>query len=188
MIQNHKPPSFFHTNTTVLHQAIWLGLMASDSNISCRWFLTSSTNGGGIHLNCSLKAVSSVTFIVCSMEWVQPNSTASNKNTSWYLAKSWHAASASSGVQETRPHKSNSSNNLPCLCLTVSPRVYGNHGTHWPPLAIAHPQGVQAQVMQLPPWPPVFSFGWSASMWCYSLHPQLLFYCLSLTWCTCYAQ
>ena len=37
-------------------------------NISHRWFQTSSTNGRGIHLNHSLKGVSSVTFIVCSME------------------------------------------------------------------------------------------------------------------------
>ena len=29
-------------------------LMAPDSNISLRWSLTSSTNGGGIHLKCSL--------------------------------------------------------------------------------------------------------------------------------------
>ena len=68
-------------------KTLWLGLMAPDSNISCRWLLTSSTNGGGICLNCSLKGVSSVTFMVCSVEWVQPNSTGSNENTSWYLAR-----------------------------------------------------------------------------------------------------
>ena len=119
-IQNCKLPSFFCTNTTALHQALWLGLMAPDSNISCRWLLISSTNRGGILLNCSLKGVSSVTFMVCSMEWVQPNSAGSNGNTSWYLTRSQHAVSASSGLQESRPLKSNSSNNLPCLCLTVS--------------------------------------------------------------------
>ena len=123
-IQNCKPPSFFCTNTTVLHQALWLGLMAPDSNISHRWLLTSSTKGGGIHLNHSLKWVSLVTFIVCSMEWVQPNSVGSKENTSWYLAKSWHAAFASLGVQESRLLKSNSSNSLPCLCLTVSLGVW----------------------------------------------------------------
>ena len=87
-MQNCRLPSFFCTNTTALHQALWLGLIAPDSNISCRWFWTSSTNGGGIHLNHSLKGVSSITFILCSMEWVQPNSTGSNENTSWYLARS----------------------------------------------------------------------------------------------------
>ena len=126
LIQNHKLPSFFCTNITELHQALWLGLVAPDSNISCRWFLTSSTNGRGIHLNCSLKGVSSVTFIVCSMEWVQPNSTGSNENMSWYLARSRWTASASSGAQESRPLKSNSSNNLPCLCLTVSLGAWGS--------------------------------------------------------------
>ena len=71
-----------------LHQALWLGLMAPDSNISFKWFLTSSTiSGGGIHLNHSLKGVSSVTFIICSVEWVQPNSAGSNESMSWYLAR-----------------------------------------------------------------------------------------------------
>ena len=80
--QKYKLPSFFLTSTTALHQALWLGLMAPDSNISLRWFLTSSTIGGGIHLNCSLNGVSSVTFIVCSVEWVHPRSAGSNKNMS----------------------------------------------------------------------------------------------------------
>ena len=123
-IQNHRLPSLFCTNTIVLHQALWLGLIVPDSNISHRWFQTSSTNGGGICLNCSLKGVSSITFIICSMEWVQPNSTGSNENTSWYLARSWQAASDSSGAQESRSLKSNSSNNLPCLCLMVSLGVW----------------------------------------------------------------
>ena len=98
--------------------------MALDSNISCRWLLTSSTKGGGIHLNNPLKGVSSVTFIVYSMEWVQPSFIGSNENTSWYSVKNWHVASASSGVQESRLLKSNSSNSLPCLCLTVSLEVW----------------------------------------------------------------
>ena len=123
-IQNHKLPSFFCTNTTVLHQALWLGLMALDSNISHRWLLTSSTKGVGICLNHSLKGVSLVTFIVCSKEWVQPNSIGSKENMSWYLAKSWHAVSASLGVQEPRPLKSNLLNSLPCPCLTVSLGVW----------------------------------------------------------------
>ena len=132
LIQNCKPPFFFHTNTTVLHQALWLGLMAPDSNISHRWLLTSSTNGGGIHLNHSLKGVSLVTFIVCSVEWVQPNSSGSNENTSWYSVKSQRAASASSGVQESRLLKSNSSNNLPCHCLTVSLEVWESQDSSAP--------------------------------------------------------
>ena len=131
-MQNHRPPSFFLTNTTVLHQALWLGWIAPDSSISCRWFLTSSTNSRGICLNCFLKGVSSVTFNVCSIEWVQPNSTGSNENMLWYLARSWQAASASLGDQESNPLKSNSSNSLPCLCLTVDLGVWGPWGSSPP--------------------------------------------------------
>ena len=67
-MQNCRPPSFFLTNTTALHHALWLGQIVSDSSISHRLFQTSSTRGGGIHLNHSLKGVSSVTLIVCSVE------------------------------------------------------------------------------------------------------------------------
>ena len=119
-MQKHKPPSFFLTSTTSLHQALWLGLMAPDSNISLRWFLTSSTISGGIHLNCSLKGVSSVTFMVCSVEWVQPSSTRSNENTSWYSARSRQASSANSWAHESKPLRSNSSNSLPHLCLIIN--------------------------------------------------------------------
>ena len=127
-MQNHRPPSFFLTNTTALHHALWLGLIVSDSSISHRWFQTSSTSGGGIYLNCSLKGLSSVTFIICLVEWVQPNSTGSNENTSWYLARSWWVASTSSGGQESNPLKSSSLNNFPCLCLTVNLGVSGSWG------------------------------------------------------------
>ena len=107
-----------------LHQALWLGLMVPDSNISFKWFLTSSTSCGGIHLNHSLKGVLSVTFMICSVEWVQPNSAGSNENTLWYSARSQQATSANSGVQEYRLLKSNSLNNLPSLCLTDSLGVW----------------------------------------------------------------
>ena len=131
-MQNCRLPSFFCTNTTALHQALWLGLIAPDSNISHRWFQTSSTNGGGICLNHSLKGVSSVTFIVCFVEWVQPNSAGFNENISWYLARSQWAASANSGAQESRPLKSNSLNNLQCLCLMVSLAVWEFWGSSTP--------------------------------------------------------
>ena len=95
-MQNCRPPFSFLTNTTMLHHALWLGLIVPDSSISCRWIWTSSTRGRGICLNHSLKGLSSVTFIMCSVEWVQPNSMGSNKNTLWYLAKRWWVASTSS--------------------------------------------------------------------------------------------
>ena len=65
-----------------------------------------------------------ISDFVCSMEWVQPNSAGSNENMSWYLARSQRAASTSSGALESRPLKSNLSNNLPCLCLPVSLGVW----------------------------------------------------------------
>ena len=79
-----------------------------------------------MHLNYSLNRVSSVIFIMCYVEWVQPNSAGSNENTLWYLTRSQQAASTSLGAQESRPLKSNSSNNLLCLCLTVSLGVCGS--------------------------------------------------------------
>ena len=94
--------------------------MALDSNISLRWFLTSSTIGGGIHLNHSLKGVSSVIFMVCLVERVQPSSARSNENTSWYSARSQHASSANSGAYVSKPLRSNSSNSLLHLCLIIN--------------------------------------------------------------------
>ena len=131
-MQNCKPLSFFLTSMMALHQALWLGLMALDSNISLRWFLTSSTISGGIHLKCFLNGVSSVTFMACSVECVHPSSAWSNKNTSWYLARSWWALSAISGAHESRLLRSNSSNNLPHLCLIVNLEVcWSGHTSFW---------------------------------------------------------
>ena len=131
-MQKHKPPSLFLTSMTALHQALWLGLMAPDSNISLRWFLTSSTIGGGICLNRSLKGVSSVTFMVCSVEWVQPSSAGSNENMSWYSARSWQASSANSGAHESKPLRSNSSKSLPHLFLIINFGVWrSGHVLSW---------------------------------------------------------
>ena len=63
---------FFLTNTTALHQTLWLGWIAPNSSISHRWFGTSSTNGRGICINCSLKGVSSISFIMYSVEGYSP--------------------------------------------------------------------------------------------------------------------
>ena len=131
-MQKCKPPSFFLTSTTVFHQALWLGLIALDSNISLRWSLTSSTIGGGILLNRFLNGVSSVTFMVCLVKWVHPSSAGSSKNMLWYLARSWQALSANSGSHESKPLKSNWSNSLPCLCLIINFGVWGlEHTSSW---------------------------------------------------------
>ena len=86
-IQKCRPPSFFLTNTTALHHALWLGWIAPESSISCKCVWTSSTNSRGIHLNHSLNGVSLVTLITCSVEWVQPSSLGSNEKMSWYSAQ-----------------------------------------------------------------------------------------------------
>ena len=172
-MQNHRPPSFFLTNTTALHHTLWLGLIVPDSIISCRWFQSLSTRGGGICLNHSLKGVSSVTFIMCLVEWVQPNSVGSNKNMLWYLAKSQQVASASSGGQESNPLKSSSSNSFPCLCLTVNFGVWGSLGS------FPHPTAGSSWVVWAPglpwlPWPLGFSFGGSvAKLYCFYHHDCL---------------
>ena len=122
------------------------------------------------NLNCSLKGMSSITFIMCSVEGVQPNSTGSNENTSWYLARSQQAASASSGDQESNPLKSNSSNSLPCLCLTVNLAVWGPWGSSPPPVS-GPPWVVWAPVALQLPWPLGFSSKGSVSKPCCSLPP-----------------
>ena len=186
-IQKCKLPSFFHTNTMALHHAHWLGLMAPDSNISFKWFLTSSTNGSGICLNRSLKGLSSVTFIICSLEWVQPNSAGSNENMSWYLARRQQAASASSGVHKSRPLKSNSLNNFPCLCLTVSLGVWESldssaPSTNCSPLG-GSGTGDAATTLA------TGVFFWRVCEYAVLFHTTTTaFYCLSSTQCMCSAQ
>ena len=61
-----------------------LGWIAPESNISCRCAWTSFTNGGGIHLNCSLNGVVLVTLITCSVECIQLSSLGSKEKMSWY--------------------------------------------------------------------------------------------------------
>ena len=96
--------------------------------------------------------------------------TGSNENTSWYLARSQWAASTSFGAHESRPLKSNSSNNLPCLCLMVSLGVWGSWGSS-APSSNCTSSGVWAQATLLLPWPLGFSSRGSVSMPCCSLPP-----------------
>ena len=105
---------------------LWLGQIVPESNISHKCLWISSTNGGGIHLNHCLNGVSWVTLITCLVEWVQPSSLGSSQKTLWYLAKRDQAEATSFGGQDSNPLRSNSSNNLSCLCFTV------NSGIWWP--------------------------------------------------------
>ena len=119
-IQNHRLPSFFLTT----HHHIAPGTLTGPDSAQLQHLLQVVHNllnqCWGICLNHSLKGVSSVTFIMCSIGWVQPNSAGSNKNMSWYSARSQQAASTSLGDQESNPLKSSSLNSLPCLCLAVN--------------------------------------------------------------------
>ena len=123
-MQKCRPLSFFQTNTTALHHALCLGQIAPESNISHKCLWTSSTNGGGICLNHSLKGISLVTLITCSVEWAQPSLLGSNEKMSWYLAKRDQVEAASSGGQDSNLLRSNSSNNFSCLCFTVSLSIW----------------------------------------------------------------
>ena len=158
-----------------------------DSSISHRWFWTSSTRGRGICLNHSLKGVSSVTFIMCLVEWIQPNSVGSNKNTSWYLAKSWQVASTSSGGQESNQLKSSSLNSFPCLCMIVNLGVWGSWDS-FPPPATGPPWVVWAPGVLWLPWPLGSSFRESVGKPNYSLPPWLPFYFFASSLCTCFVQ
>ena len=111
--------SFFWTSTTALHHILWLGWIVPESNISHRCAQTSSTNGEGICLICSLNGVSSVTLITCSITWGQPSSQGSKEKMLWYSVRSEWAESASSGGQDPKPLKSNFSNRFSCLCSVV---------------------------------------------------------------------
>ena len=94
-------------------------------------------------------------------------------------------ASASSGVHESRPLRSNSSNNLPCLCLTVSAGV----GKLWDSPAFSSNfspsggSGTGDATTALATGAFFLKGLWVGSI--VTVSPQLLFYCLSLTQYKC---
>ena len=61
-MQNRRPPSFLRTKTTMLHQGDWDRHITPPSNISWMCSRTSSTNGGAMCRNCSLKGLVSNNF------------------------------------------------------------------------------------------------------------------------------
>ena len=98
--------SFFQTRTTVLHQGLLLGLIAPACNLSFTCVLTSSSNGGAMHLNHSLKGSSSVTLMLCLTWMAHPNSLSSREKMSWYSINNSQACSAFSLGHWSRPDKS----------------------------------------------------------------------------------
>ena len=117
-MQKCRPPSFLHTNTTVLHHGLWLGWIAPTSNISftCAWTL--STIGGGILWNLSLKILSLITLISCFAKSVQPNSLGSREKILWYSTNRAWAAAWFPSDHSSRPDKSSCWKNTSLLCST----------------------------------------------------------------------
>ena len=111
-------PSFFLTSTTALHHGDWLGHMPPTSNMCQSEMHTSSSSGGGIHLNRSLSGLLSVIQISCSTMLVQPSSFPSNAKTSWKASTRSRAAMAFQGVQLLRPSRSNFSRSFLCCSAT----------------------------------------------------------------------
>ena len=105
-MQNCRPPSFLDTNTTPLHHGLWLGLIVPTANISfmCAW--TSSTIGGGILQNLSLKGSLSMTLISCFARSVQPNSPGSKEKMPWYSASRAQVAAWFLSDHPSRPDNS----------------------------------------------------------------------------------
>ena len=83
-MQKHRPLSFLHTNTTALHNCLWLGQIVPNSIISFTCAQTSSTIRGVILQNLSLKGLSSRTLISCFAKSIQPISPGSRERMSWY--------------------------------------------------------------------------------------------------------
>ena len=96
--------------------------------------------------------------------------------------------SASSGVHESRPLKSNSSNNLPCLCLTVSLGVWESWDLSAPSSQLLTLGGFRHRECSYHSWPLEFSSGGFVGRQYCSKPLQLLSFCLSLTQCMCSVQ
>ena len=117
-MQKHSIPSFFLTSTTALHHSDWLGHLAPTSNISQTEACTSSNNGGGICLKCSINGSLSVIRISCSTTLVQPSSLPSIAKTSWKVSTSSHATMAFWGVQLLSPSRFSFSKSFLCQSAT----------------------------------------------------------------------
>ena len=79
---------------------------------------TSSSSGGGIHLNHSLNGSLLVIWILCSTALVQPSLLPSSARISWKVSTRSCATTAFWGVQLLRPSRFNFSRSLVCLSAT----------------------------------------------------------------------
>ena len=98
---------------------LWLGWIVPTSNISFMWALTSSTIGGGILQNLSLKGLSSATQISCFTRLVHPNSPDSSEKTLWYLvSRAWADVQFAPGYPSS-PNKSSCWRSVSFLCSNI---------------------------------------------------------------------
>ena len=120
-MQKRSDPSFFLTSTTALHQGLLLGHITPASSIILRWAHTSSSCGGGILQNLSLKGgvSGSLRTILCLVALVWPVSCFSNEKMSWYSFRRLRAFSACSLGQASRPVRSSFSRSNSCLSASV---------------------------------------------------------------------
>ena len=153
--------------------------MVPDSSISFKWFLISSTNGGGIHLKRGI-----MSYFLLYAQWNGYSLTLLDPTRTHHGIQPGAGKLHPLALGSTNPghFKSNSSNNFPCLCLTISLGVWESCDSS----AHSHncsPSGFQAQAMQLLPWRLRFSYGGFMSMLYCSVPLQLLSYCLSSILC-----
>ena len=111
-ILNWRLPSFLCTSTTGLAHGLVDLCMAPISNISWRFFLTSSCWWGGILLYLSLKSVLLLSLISCWTKEVLPNSFMFRANKCWYSSRSFLTEHCCCSVYDSIPVRSNFSKNL----------------------------------------------------------------------------
>ena len=148
-MQKCRPPSFLHTNTTVLHHGLCLGWIAPASNISFMCVQTSSTMGGGILWNCSLKDLLSTTLISCFAKSGQHSSLGSNKKMSWYSANKFWRVTWLTSYHPSRPDKSSCWKSTSFL-HSINILVHWMPCTSSMPLKFWMPVQLEAEHSQLP--------------------------------------
>ena len=122
--QNRRPPSFLQTRTTMLHQGDCDGQITPPSSISWICSRTSSTKGGAIRRNRSLKGSVSNNCITCSAVSVHSISFRSREKILWCsisICLNFRASLGGHSFNLSSPPSFQSiSNNNFCLSLTIS--------------------------------------------------------------------
>ena len=121
-IQNCRVPSFFQTKTMALHHRDWDGQMAPPSSLSCKFCWTSSSKGGAICQNHSLKGSSSSSPITCSAASMQPISFLSREKMWWgsiSFCSNFKASSGGHSLSYSSPLSSRNSSISNFCCSSI---------------------------------------------------------------------